>query len=186
LQADWEFEVGVDAPVIDACWPGFVDLRATPELAGELAEAAKFSALSRALEKLNGQRSPVWTCKCDFWPTLGSEDFDGDELDAPSGQCGHGAAVYIDLLPKTDGAWSAPDLAEWVARQFCARLSGIPLRSCRADLIIRQAVVTPDLTDLGMTAYITACGATPVDAKRTLESALTAFADALCPDSTLQ
>jgi hypothetical protein len=35
LEADWEFEVGGDAPVIDALWPGFVDLRlpSRPEIA---------------------------------------------------------------------------------------------------------------------------------------------------------
>jgi len=38
MEADWEFEVGPDtaglaAPVIDACWPGFVDLRHNPERA---------------------------------------------------------------------------------------------------------------------------------------------------------
>ena len=186
MQADWEFEVGSDAPVIDAHWPGVVDLRMTPECAGELVEATEFSALARTLEKLNGQRSPVWTCKCDFWPVLRSEDFDGDELDAPFGQAAHAAAVYIDLLPVKDDAWSQPNLAENAGREFCARLAGIPLRGCRADLIIRRAVVAPDRTDLGMTAYITACGAAPVDAKRTLASALTAFADALCLDSTLQ
>jgi hypothetical protein len=30
MEADWEFEVGGDAPVIDALWPGFVDLRLSP------------------------------------------------------------------------------------------------------------------------------------------------------------
>lgn len=178
--------MGGDAPVIDALWPGFVDLRATPERAGELAEAVQFVPLAKALEKLNGQHSPVWTCKCDFWPSLGSEDFDGDELDAPSGQSVHAAAVYIDLLPRKGGAWSQPNLAEAAARELCARMHGVPLRCCRADLIIRRAIVAPDQTDLGITAYITTCGATPVGARRTLEAALAAFADAFCPDSTLQ
>ncbi len=31
MEADWEFEVGGDAPVIEAHWPGFVDLRQNPE-----------------------------------------------------------------------------------------------------------------------------------------------------------
>ena len=35
MEADWEFEVGGDAPVIDACWPGFVDLRRIPGAARE-------------------------------------------------------------------------------------------------------------------------------------------------------
>jgi hypothetical protein len=39
MEADWEFEVGGDAPVIEAPWPGFVDLRLHPERAWQLSEA---------------------------------------------------------------------------------------------------------------------------------------------------
>ena len=31
MEADWEFEVGGDAPVIEALWAGFVDLRSQPD-----------------------------------------------------------------------------------------------------------------------------------------------------------
>ena len=60
-----------------------------------------------------------------------------------------------------------------------------------ATSITRRALIASgrmDLgpMDLGMTAYITACGPTPAQAARTLEEALIAFADALCPGSTLQ
>ena len=30
MEADWELEIGGDAPVIEAHWTGFVDLRADP------------------------------------------------------------------------------------------------------------------------------------------------------------
>ena len=48
MEADWEFEVGGDAPVIEACWEGFIDLRKTPERARQLPEAAR-----RTLEHLD-------------------------------------------------------------------------------------------------------------------------------------
>jgi hypothetical protein len=56
MEADWEFEVGPDAaglaaPVIDALWPGFVDLRRAPELAWHLPEAAQLPALAEASGK---------------------------------------------------------------------------------------------------------------------------------------
>jgi len=186
MEADWEFEVGGGAPVIDTFWPGFVDLRHTPELAWKLAEAAELPALAATLERLNSQASPVWTSKCDYWPELKPEEFDPDELSAPPGSSAHAAACYIDLLAQGDREWSLPHLAEAVCKHFCSVLGLMPMRCCRVDLIIRRAMIAAEMIDLGVSAYITACGPTAADAKRTLESALDLFADALCPHSTLQ
>ena len=47
MEADWEVEIGGDAPVIEAQWPGLVDLRANPERICEIAEASAFPPLSR-------------------------------------------------------------------------------------------------------------------------------------------
>ena len=46
MEADWEVEIGGDAPVIDACWEGFVDLRRAPERAGAVAGSAELPALA--------------------------------------------------------------------------------------------------------------------------------------------
>jgi hypothetical protein len=62
----------------------------------------------------------------------------------------------------------------------------MPLRCCRVDLVIRRAFVTPQLTGLGVTAYLTACGASSAEAESTLEAALARFADALCSHSTIE
>jgi hypothetical protein len=186
MEADWEFEVGGDAPVIDALWSGFVDLRHTPKLAWKLAEAAELPALAATLERLNSQASPFRTSKCDYWPELQPGEFDSDELDAPPGSSAHGAGCYIDLLAKEDRDRSLPHLAEAVCKRICGVLGLVPMRRCRVDLVIRRAIIAPEMTDLGISAYITACGPNAGEAKRTLESALDLFADALCPDSTLQ
>jgi hypothetical protein len=193
LEADWEFEVGGDAPVIDACWPGFVDLRWAPELAGNspnrvrtLQEVAQLPALATALERLNSQRSQVWTSKCDFWPALEPGEFDSDELDAAAGCSAHAMGCYIDLLPKSDQQWPLPGMVAAACGHVCASLHGVPLRNCRVDLIVRRAIIAPDLMDHGITAYITACGSTAGTAKDALQDALHAFAHALCRDSTLQ
>jgi hypothetical protein len=129
MEADWEFEVGPDAaglaaPVIDALWPGFVDLRRAPELAWNLPEAAQLPALAEALAKLNAAASPVWTSKCDFWPNLEADEFDAGELDAPPGCLAHAMGCYIDLLPGSDQQWAQPAIAE---AAFCA-----PYRSVAA------------------------------------------------------
>ena len=59
-------------------------------------------------------------------------------------------------------------------------------RCCRVDLVVRRAFITPELMDLGITAYLTACGESPAEAARTLQAALAAFTDALCGHSTVE
>jgi hypothetical protein len=193
MEADWEFEIGGDAPVIDACWAGFVDLRWTPESEHDLLariqnlpEVDQFPGLALTLEKLNGQHSPVWTSKCDFWPALEAEDFDPAELDAPAGGSAHAVGCYIDLLPKSDEQWGSADKVAASCKDLCARLHAVPLRCCRVDLIIRRALIATDVWNTGITAYFTACGGTPAEEGLTLEATLGAFVDAILPQSTLQ
>jgi hypothetical protein len=191
MEADWEFEAGGDAPVIDACWPGLVDLRHEPERAWDLPETAHFPALAATLAKLNAAASPVWTSKCDLWPHLEAGEFDPDELDAPPGCSAHAMGCYIDLLPCSGRQWLPPERAAAWCKRLCGLLRPVPLRCCRADLVIRRAVLTPNPTDpervdLGVTAYLTSCGASPAEAAQALAGALSAFANALCGRSTVE
>jgi len=186
LEADWEFEVGGDAPAIDACWAGFVDLRQAPKQARILVEVGDFPPLAVALEKLNSPSSPVWTSKCDFRPELEPGDFDPDELDAPPGCSGCAVSCYIDILPREGWRWTNPQLAEAACRELRGLLAAIPLRCSRVDLVVRRAIVVADRVDLGITAYVTACGSGAGEARNALASALFAFVDALCTHSTLQ
>ena len=191
MEADWEFEVGGEAPVIEAAWPGFVDLRRNPERAWELPEAAELLALAEALARLNAAASPVWTSKCDLWPVVDIAEFDADELDAPPECAAHAMGCYIDLLPRTDRSrndlqWCQPDEAAAACKQVCGLLHVVPLRCCRVDLVVRRAFLAPDEMGLGITAYLTACGPSPAEAMQTLEAALAAFARVLCGHSTLQ
>jgi hypothetical protein len=186
MEADWEFEVGPDAaglaaPVIEARWVGFVDLQRAPEQTMQLPEAVHLPALGEALAKLNAADSQVWTSKCDYWPHLEADEFDPDELDAPSGCTAHATGCFIDLLPKSDQQWTQPAMAEKACKRICGLLSSVPLRCCRVDLVIRRAFITSDVMDLGITAYLTSCGESPAAALKTLEAAVAAFADALGP-----
>jgi hypothetical protein len=189
VEADWEFEVGGDAPVIDACWPGFIDLRLNPDHALDLEEAAALPGLAKALGCLNGAASPVWTVKCDVWRITDRAEFDADELDAPSESTTYAMGCYIDILPGGDQQWITPHAASAVCIRFCDLLRAVPLRCCRADLIVRRALLQTDESDvaaLGATAYFTACGPTEKSAEGALEAALSAFASALVPQPTLQ
>jgi len=193
LEADWGFEVGGDAPVIDALWPGFIDLRWTPQRANDmrariisLPESAQLPGLATTLEMLNAENSPVWTSKCDFWPDLQADEFDPDELDAPAGHFAHASGCYIDLLPKGDLQWTIPQTAAASCSQLCVGMHAIALRCCRLDLVVRRSLIVPYHMDFGITAYFTACGSTGGNAVQTLEEALAAFAGVLCAESTLQ
>jgi hypothetical protein len=186
MEADWEFEVGGDAPVIDARWAGFVDLQREPGAAWKLDEVRELPALGAALERLNAGSSPVWTSKCDFYPALQAEEFDADELDAAPSSCTEAVGCYIDILGKAGGGWSEPSAAEKACRQVCGALARVRLRWCRVDLMIRRALVGADSFGLGITGYISACGSNGSAARDTLAAALAAFADAVCGNSTLQ
>jgi len=178
MEVDWEVEIGGDAPLIDASWDGLVDLHSAPEFAAQLPESRQFPALAHALVQLNSEVSPVWTSKCDAWIP---EVFDADELDAQRGEGNCALSCYIDLLPRSQRTWSSTDHAVAKCRAICGRLRAVPLRCCRADLILRQAYIAPDRNGFGVTAYLTACGSTPDLARATLESALGALVSAILP-----
>ena len=176
MEADWEVEIGDGAPVIDACWEGFVDLRIDSSRSGEISEAAQLPGLAGALVRLNAISSPVWTSKCDVWRVA---EFDPDELDAEKGSDFYAVAAYIDLLPRRDQQWTSPAMAQHSCEYLCTVLGEIPLRNCRADFIVRRAFITPAITDLGITAYLTACSSSESQALLHLSTALSAMADAI-------
>jgi hypothetical protein len=180
MEADWEVEIGPGAPVIDVQWSGFVDLRSRPQAARELPEAGDLPELAEALARLNGTASPVWTSKCDVWQILDAESFDVYEMEASPESAQYAWACYIDLLPQSAKRWASPDTAISWCRTVCKQLHEVALRNCRADLVIRNAITSPEFTDMGITAYLTSCGPTRQEAYRVLGSVLLSFADALC------
>ncbi len=174
MEADWEVEIGGDAPVIDAHWADFIDLRREPERVATLPEVSSLPVLAHALQRLNSAGSPLWTSKSDVWE---QQPFDPDEMDAAPGTATSAIACYIDLLPRTDQEWSVHGQAVAACTTLCGRLRQVPVRSCRSDLVVRRASIAPDLPDHGITAYLTACGSTLEEARATLGAALVAFVD---------
>ena len=174
MEADWEFEIGGDAPVIEAHWAGFVDLREDPARAGDFAEARQLPGLADVLTRLNAMNSLVWTCKSDVFEP---GPIDPDELGATGAEATQAVACYVDLLMRGDHRWNLPLEAEQACREWCARLREKPLRRCKVDLVVRRAHIDPDLNDLGVTAYFTACGPTESDAKSRLAECLSLFSE---------
>ncbi|MGB9406073.1 MAG: hypothetical protein WCA89_00970 [Terracidiphilus sp.] len=187
MEADWEFEVGPDAsglaaPVIEADWPGFVDLRHHPERIEEIQEVAAFPPLAALLEALNGNHSPLWTVKCDLWEP------EADELAGPaaagkaatlSGLIPRAAlACYVDLLPLAGEVFAQAQQVEAFCREWVARLAPLQLPQCRVDLVIRQALAGQS-EGFGITAYLSAWGQEISAAAEALAATLAAFADAI-------
>ena len=176
MEADWEVEIGGQAPVIHTDWAGFIDLRLAPERVRQLPETNQLPALAGTLFRLNSPSSPVWTSKCDVWHP---DTFDPDELDAPPGERNCAIACYIDLLPRGDQPWTDPMDAVAACKILCVRLRVVALRRCRVDLVVRRASIAPGPLGLGITAYFTGCGSTSADAATALASALAAFVASL-------
>jgi hypothetical protein len=193
MEADWEIEIGPEAPVIEAMWPGFVDLRRAPERIREIEEARRFPPLAEALISLNrpesysdsgigsdaASSSRVWTAKCDLWildPSL--DPWDPDELDAASSESVAALACYIDLLGRDAWVFAWLDELETWASAIVHRLRQTICRCCRADLVIRRAF-KGDQETLGITVYTTACGADAVAAEGALRDALMALVGAI-------
>jgi len=185
MQADWEFEIGGGAPLIEFPWPGFVDLAAEPQRIRELIEVPDLPALAEALVALNSPRSPVRTSKCDVW-VLAAGEFDADELDASVESAAHAMGCYIDLIPHQARQWETPAQLESDCRRWCAALANVPLRSSGVTFVVRATAGQFNSSSMGITAYLAACGRTPTDAKAVLEKELAAFAHLLCADSKLQ
>jgi hypothetical protein len=186
MEADWEVEIGPDAPIIDAHWAGWVDLRRDPALARQLPESSVLPGLADTLAKLNSLASTtgIWTAKCDVWPIEDQDLIDPYELDALQSEVAYGWACYLDLV-SDDGQSlrrsidSREDLAAAISwcKSLCNRLHSHPLRCCRIDLIVRKAAMEADVLKFGVTAYLTACGANSRDAKLQLSEALSRFAN---------
>ncbi len=169
MEADWEYEIGGGAPVIEADWPGLIDLRTHPERMSEIGEARDFAPLATLLAALNGPASPLWTSKCDLWePAPGT------------------LAGYIDILPRKETVFAERNDAETACRRYVGGLASAALpesgrdqgREASVALVIRQAVFGR-LEGFGITAYLSAVRPRRTDAASALGAAMAAFADAL-------
>ncbi len=177
MEADWEVEIGGGAPVIEADWPRFIDLKSDPKRLAEIEEVAAFPPLAALLLALNAAASPLWTSKCDLW-----------EPEPAASAC------YIDMLPVEGKVFAEWQQAEEFCRELVARLAQVALPECGSEgdsacgpdcsiaLVIRQAIAG-SAEGFGITAYLSAKGTNQADAAANLASVMTAFSGAL-PSAT--
>lgn len=161
MEADWTAEIGPGLAIMDADWPGFIDLRRNAEAIHELPEAGACPGLAEALAQLNAARSPVFTCKCDAW-ALDASDLDPYEFDASASNCRSGAAAYIDVLVRAGELYRSFEWHEQLARRAAEHLRSLGMAGGRVDLVIRAAECA-GISGFGITLYAAACAA---DAER--------------------
>lgn len=177
MEADWDVEIGLDAPSIDVPCEGFVELRngpATSVLA--IPEAANHPALRNALVQLNSTDSPVFTSKCDIW-SLEHEEIDSDEFGARPEDARCGFASYIDVLLLDPDKFGAFEFHELLVRRIAQELQAGVLANCRVDLVVRSARVRSD-SGCGLTIYVAGCGAEEAMAYAAWEAVLKAAVNA--------
>ena len=171
MEADWEVEIGGGAPVIEAEWPGLIDLWSDPKRAGEriaeIDEATSFPALGALLLALNADGSPLWTSKCDVWTP------------EPAA-----LAIYVDMLPRAGKAFARWQLAAAFCGDYVAQLARYapPKLNLEYSLnfVVRQAIAG-EVDGFGVTAYLSARASCRADAEAALATIMAAFADALAP-----
>jgi hypothetical protein len=157
VEADWSVEVGTGLPVIDADWPGFVDLRRDSHSVDSIPEAIAKPALREALVAFNGSSSPVFTCKCDVW-VLEAEGIDPDEFGCtPPNASAAGRASWIDLVAYDPRLFASFEAHEAWVRRATAHLHAEAMPCGRVDLVVRAAVAGGS-AGFGITLYAAGCG----------------------------
>jgi hypothetical protein len=170
MEADWSVEVGPQLDVIDADWTGFVDLRAKPEAAEQIPEAARYRPLADALVALNAADSPLFTAKCDVWG-LAENEIDPDEFDAAAGEAHAGMACYVDVLAREPGLFASFARHEAWAQAVVDRLRGAEIAQGRVDLVVRGARAC-GAEGFGVTLYAAGCGRDSAAAQTAWEAVL--------------
>ena len=176
MECDWEVDIAPDAPVIDAAWEGYIELRGTPVHINQICEAVQLPALRDVLIQLNSHASPVRTVKCDVWVP---DSLDADELDAGPDAAISGLASYIDLIEANAHVSSDLDTVVGWCKRLCLDLKTRPLRCCRVDAVVRRVCLNSDVECLGVTMYVSACGLSPEEASKALSRALTTLTDSV-------
>ncbi|MFP5230952.1 MAG: hypothetical protein ACLGXA_25330 [Acidobacteriota bacterium] len=172
MEADWSVEIGASLPIIDADWPGFVDLRADRNRIATIPEAVE-PALRAALLDLNREDSPVFTSKCEVWE-LAAEEIDPDEFACdPSVACQAGRASWIDVLARDADVFASFDAQEAWVRRIAARLREEPGAHGRVDAVVRAAL-TAGREGFAITLYAAGCGVDTQAARAAWERVLAA------------
>ena len=158
MEADWSVEIGAGLPVIDANWPGFIDLRRDLHSLDSISEAVAEPVLRQALVALNDPGSLVFTSKCDVW-ALTKDEIDPDEFGcAPHEPCSTGLASWIDIIARDAVLFASFETHEAWVRRAAEQLHAEAAACGQVDLVLRAAEAG-SRDGFGITLYTAGCGA---------------------------
>ena len=138
MQADYFVELGVEDPVLDFPWSSddpslrYYDLKNSPELVRNVAEAREHPELGAFLTRMNAVAFPLQTAKCDAWFT--TELAPEEEIFGVENKFG----CYVDLLFVTEESQMQFERHELLVKRVCALLKQAPEIAGAAEFMIRR------------------------------------------------
>jgi hypothetical protein len=172
VQADYEIELGPDAPALEIPWRSpdgqtrYFDLRARPELLLEISEAASNPELARFLSLVNSPRSHFQSAKCDSW--LSDEISEAEEIYEAKWKF----ASYVDLFFSDPAAQMDLQIYRTTSSKLAQLLGKAPDISAAAEFMVRRCYFhrsdDTDLSDDGFcfTFYLSGYGDDEDQARR--------------------
>jgi hypothetical protein len=172
MQAEYEVELGPDAPALEVPWRSpdgavrYFDLRARPELLLEISEAASNPELARFLSAINSVRSHFQSAKCGSW--LSNEITEAEAIFEAKWKF----ASYVDLISANAAAQSDFAVHRTTASKLAQLLGKAPEVSAAAEFIVRRCyfhrTADMDTSDEGycLTFYLSGYGDDEDQARR--------------------
>jgi hypothetical protein len=138
MQADYEVELGPDAPALEVPWRSadgsarYFDLRSQPELLLEISEAAANPDLARFLSAINSPRSHFQSAKCDGW--LSDEISEAEAIFEAKWKF----ASYVDLFFTDETAQRDLEIHRSTSSKLAKLLVKAPEVSAAAEFMVRR------------------------------------------------
>jgi hypothetical protein len=184
--AEWNAACGVDDPVLVVPWSSpdgalhWVDLRDDPDALDNVTEADEYPALLAALRTMNGNRSPVFTAKCDVW-TMEADEVEAtrDELMLEEDVATAGVASYVDALWRERSIFTSRHRMEQMLYRIDRLAADLPHSLALLECTLRPAVADLDgsvAEGFAVTLYVKAIGVDEAEAQERWDAALRAVA----------
>lgn len=164
MWAEFDVEVGGDAPTLTVPYPGYVDVAENPELISEIPEA-RDAAMREAILALNA--GTLRTAKCDIWATT-----ELDDEEASLG-CTHKHACYVDVYFRDVEARAEFESCERAMTRWTQELRAVGGQEVGVSFVLRACEVEGQ-AGYYWTVYVSGYGDTGLAAREAWAGALRA------------
>ena len=183
MQADYSVELGADDPALEIPWRAddgsvrYFNLKRSPDLVLNIAEAREHPELSSFLSRINAPDFPLETAKCDAWSS--AELAPEEEIFGAASKF----ASYVDLIFSDGAARLSLEKNETLAQEICNLLKRAPEMAAAAEFVVRHCHYheSDQHSRLGfcVTAYVTGYGDSEEEARQRWTIALKLLQHAL-------